>query len=129
MIEIVHPGMLIGPLILIPAGLSQSAFSRKLGFNQPQPVNELIKGKRGITPKMALLIEKATMGEYSAEFWLLIQLRWDLANARAALPDSRIALVERVNLDKTSTSMSRRQLKELRQDHSLKVSKQMQALG
>jgi antitoxin HigA-1 len=129
MSEVIHPGQLIEPLILRPAGISQSAFSRKLGFNQPQPVNEIIKGKRGITPKMALLIEKATMGEYSAEFWLLIQLRWDLACARDALPNPRIALVDGVILDKNSTLMSKRQLKELGQDHSLKVSKQLQTLG
>ena len=92
----VHPGQLIEPLILLPAGLSQSAFSRKLGFNQPQPVNELIKGKRGVTPKMALLIERATQGEYPAEFWLLSQLRWDLSLARDSMPNQRIGMVESV---------------------------------
>jgi len=127
--KIVHPGQLIEPLILKPTGLSQSAFSRKLGFNQPQPVNELIKGKRGITPKMALLIEKATKGEYSAEFWLLAQLRWDLACAKGALPDARIALVDSVTLDRISNTATNKRLKGLGQNQFLKVSKQLQALN
>ncbi len=122
-----HPGQLIEPLILEPAGLSQSAFSRKLGFNQPQPINELINGKRGITPKMALLLEKATSGDYSAEFWLLTQLRWDLACARGVLPHARIALVDSVTMDKSSIA-NLKKLKELGQNNSLKVSKQIQTL-
>jgi addiction module HigA family antidote len=77
-----HPGGLIPPLILEPAGISQSMLARQLGFNQPQPINELVKGKRGITPKMALLLERATGGEDRAEFWLLVQLRWELGQAR-----------------------------------------------
>ena len=40
-----HPGSLIPTLILEPAGISQSMLARQLGFNQPQPVNELVKGK------------------------------------------------------------------------------------
>ena len=48
--EVVHPGVLLEPLILEPAGLSQSALARLMGFNQPQPINELVKGKRGVTP-------------------------------------------------------------------------------
>ena len=63
-----HPGELIAPLLLEPAGISQSELSRRLGFNQPQPVNELVKGKRGFTPKMALLFEQVTEGEFPAVF-------------------------------------------------------------
>ena len=42
-----HPGELVDRLILQPAAISQSELARRLGFNQPQPVNELVKGKRG----------------------------------------------------------------------------------
>jgi addiction module HigA family antidote len=92
--DAVHPGALLEPLILEPTGLSQSAFARLMGFNQPQPINELVKGKRGITPKMALYLERATDGLYPAEFWLLAQLRWDLAQVRQMLPSHRAALVQ-----------------------------------
>lgn len=96
-VSVAHPGSLLSPLILEPAGMSQSMLARQLGFNQPQPVNELIKGKRGITPKMALLLERATQGHYSAEFWLLAQLRWELQEARSKLPRARLAMVESVD--------------------------------
>ena len=92
--KIEHPGQLLANLVLKPSGLSQSAAARRLGFNQPQPVNELVKGKRSITPKMALLLERATAGNYPAEFWLLAQMRWDIEQARYNLPRTRLALVE-----------------------------------
>jgi addiction module HigA family antidote len=91
-----HPGSLLDPLILVPGELSQSMLARQLGFNQPQPVNELVKGKRGITPKMALLLERATDGKYPAEFWLLAQLRWELSQARQSTPPGRLAMVQTV---------------------------------
>lgn len=92
-----HPGELLRTLIIEPTGLSQAALARYLGFNQPQPVNELIKARRGITPKMALLLERLTESRYPAEFWLLAQLRWDLSQAREQVPDSRLALVQAVD--------------------------------
>lgn len=91
---VVHPGALLDSLILAPTGISQSMLARRLGFNQPQPVNELVRGKRGITPKMALLLERFSGGNYPAEFWLLAQLRWDLQKARTTLPTSRLAMVQ-----------------------------------
>ncbi|ETX05204.1 MAG: XRE family transcriptional regulator [Candidatus Entotheonella gemina] len=47
-----------------------------------QRVNELIKGKRGMTPSTALRLEKY-LG-MSAGFWLNLQLRWDLYHTRAS---------------------------------------------
>ncbi|PIE39351.1 MAG: addiction module antidote protein, HigA family [Gammaproteobacteria bacterium] len=92
-----HPGELLRTLVVEPTGLSQAALARYLGFNQPQPINELIKARRGITPKMALLLERLTQKRYCAEFWLLAQLRWDLSQARGAVPSSRLALVQAVD--------------------------------
>ena len=43
---------------------------------------------------MALLLERLSDGDYPAEFWLLAQLRWDLEQARRALPSTREALVQ-----------------------------------
>ncbi len=91
-----HPGALIESLVLVPSDFSQSRLARQLGFNQPQPVNELINGKRGITPKMALLLENLTQGEYPAEFWLMAQLRWDVEQARDTLSPSRLGLVQQL---------------------------------
>ena len=93
----VHPGTLVVPLLLEPTGVSQSEFARRLGFNQPQPVNELVKGKRGFTAKMALLFEQATEGRYPAEFWLLLQLRWDLSAASEDLSNARRWMVDPIS--------------------------------
>jgi addiction module HigA family antidote len=93
----VHPGTLVAPLLLEPTGVSQSEFARRLGFNQPQPVNELVKGKRGFTTKMALLFEQATEGRYPAEFWLLMQLRWDLSGASEDLSNARRWMVDPIS--------------------------------
>ena len=94
----IHPGKLLDPLILQRTGLSQSALARNLGFNQPQPVNELINGKRSITPKMALLLEKLSAEDYPAEFWLMLQLRWDLSQARRNMQPNREAMVQEAEL-------------------------------
>lgn len=93
-----HPGALLDALVLQPGDCSQSQLARMLGFNQPQPVNELIKGKRNITPKMALLLERVTGGAYPAEFWLLAQMRWDVAQAREGLSPSRLGLVQSLTI-------------------------------
>ncbi len=96
---VAHPGSLLPTLILERSQLSQSALARRLGFNQPQPVNEIINGKRGITPKMALLLERLSQSEYPAEFWLLLQLRWDLEQARRDVSPTRQAMVQPTALD------------------------------
>ena len=93
-----HPGELIGPLLLQPAGISQSELARRLGFNQPQPVNELVKGKRGFTPKMALLFEQVTQGKFPAEFWLAAQALYDSALARSGISPSRRSAVDPIPL-------------------------------
>ncbi|WP_187276492.1 HigA family addiction module antitoxin [Parahaliea maris] len=111
-----HPGTLLESLILEPGGCSQSQLARQLGFNQPQPVNELIKGKRNITPKMALLLERVTDGAYPVEFWLLAQMQWDVAQARESVSPSRVALVQALELGAaTSKDDAVRSLLELAQ--------------
>ncbi len=60
---------------LKPLGLSQSAFARHIGWPQPK-LNEIIQGKRGITPETAMVLADA-LGT-SAQFWLNAQLAMDL---------------------------------------------------
>jgi addiction module HigA family antidote len=52
------PGEILREEFLIPMGLSQSAFARHIGWNQPK-VNEIITGKRGITPETAMVLSNA----------------------------------------------------------------------
>jgi len=73
------PGEILLEEFLKPLGLSQSAFARHLGWPQPK-VNEIINGKRGITPETAMVL--ADSFGTTAQFWLNAQLAVDLWNAK-----------------------------------------------
>jgi len=60
---------------LKPMNITQRELSNLLQVPY-QRVNEIINGKRGITPSTALRLAKAF--EMSEDFWLNLQLRWDL---------------------------------------------------
>lgn len=96
---VLHPGQLIEPLVLAPTGISQSELARRLGFNQPQPVNELVNGKRNFTPKMALLFEQVTEGQIPAVFWLAAQALHDLEVAREGMAPGRRSAVDPLHLN------------------------------
>jgi len=70
-----HPGEMLQEEFLKPLGLSQTALADKLGVSYPR-VNELVHGKRGVTPDTALRLERLFGME--AQFWLNLQLAWDL---------------------------------------------------
>ena len=70
-----HPGGLLLEEFLKPLGMSQTELAAKIGVSYPR-VNELIHGKRGITPDTALRLEQLFGME--AQFWLNLQLAWDL---------------------------------------------------
>ncbi|TFH33408.1 MAG: addiction module antidote protein, HigA family [Deltaproteobacteria bacterium] len=73
-----HPGEILLEEFLKPIGLSQTELAEKMGVSYPR-VNELIHGKRGVTPDTALRLEKLFGME--AQFWLNLQLAWDLYHA------------------------------------------------
>jgi addiction module HigA family antidote len=60
---------------LKPLGISQSAFAIRLGVSFPR-LNEVIRGKRAVTPDTALRLARV-LGT-SADFWLGLQLDWEL---------------------------------------------------
>jgi len=63
---------------LKPLEVSQSAFAIRLGVSFPR-LNEIIRGKRAVTPDTALRLAQVTgMG---ADFWLGLQSDWDLWHA------------------------------------------------
>ena len=70
-----HPGEILLEEFLKPMGLSQVELAEKMGVSYPR-VNELIHGKRGVSPDTALRLEKLFGME--AQFWLNLQLAWDL---------------------------------------------------
>ena len=76
-----HPGEMLREEFLIPLGLTQREFAQRLGVSYPR-VNELIHGRRDMTPDTALRLERLLGTE--AQFWLNLQLAWDLFHARRA---------------------------------------------
>jgi addiction module HigA family antidote len=77
-----HPGQILLKEFLEPLRLPQAKLARALGIPQNR-VNELVRGKRGVTPETALLLS-AYFGN-SGEFWMNLQTAHDLTKARAEL--------------------------------------------
>jgi addiction module HigA family antidote len=63
---------------LKPLDMSQSAFAVRLGVSFPR-LNEIVRGKRSVTSDTALRLARVT--GMSADFWLGLQLDWDLWHA------------------------------------------------
>jgi addiction module HigA family antidote len=74
-----HPGEILKYEFLDPAGLTQVAFAQHIGVPL-QRVNEIIRGKRGITPETAWLFSQA-LGT-SPQFWMNLQNAYDLTSKR-----------------------------------------------
>ena len=74
----VHPGEVLAEEFLAPKGLSAAALARHIGVPANR-VSEIVAGRRNITGDTALRLA-ATFGT-SAEFWMGLQMRWDLAVA------------------------------------------------
>lgn len=73
-----HPGEMLLEEFLNPLGLSQSELARRLGISYPR-LNEIIHQKRSLTPDTALRLARV-LG-MSAEFWMGLQVDWDLWHA------------------------------------------------
>lgn len=74
-----HPGLSVRFDCLEPLGLSVTDAAKALGVTR-QALNNLVNGKAGISPEMAIRLDKAFGG--SAEAWLALQTAFDLAQAR-----------------------------------------------
>ena len=73
-----HPGQAVRLDCLEPLGLTVTEGARVLGVSR-QALNNLVNGKAGITPEMAIRLDKAFGG--GAETWLRMQMSHDLALA------------------------------------------------
>jgi addiction module HigA family antidote len=74
-----HPGEILKEEFLEPLGVTQVAFAKHLEI-PVQRVNEIIRGKRGITPETAWLFSQA-LGT-TPQFWLSLQNAHDLTSNR-----------------------------------------------
>jgi addiction module HigA family antidote len=75
----IHPGRIVRHDCLEPLGLSVTEGAKVLGVTR-QTLNNVVNGKAGISPEMAIRLSKA-FGS-TAETWLRMQLAYDLAAAR-----------------------------------------------
>ncbi len=79
MIDPPHPGEIVPEECLRPMGLSVTAGAKVLGVTR-QALDSLVNERAGISPEMAIRLEKA-FGS-SADMWLKLQTAFELARAR-----------------------------------------------
>ena len=71
----ITPGEILLKDYLVLMGISQNALARALGIS-PRSINEIVLGRRSITPEMSLKLGK--IFKQSAQFWFNIQTTCDL---------------------------------------------------
>lgn len=76
------PGEMLLEEFLKPSGMTQTELAKQMGV-PIQRVNTLINGKRGVTAETALLL--ARIFKNSPQFWLGLQMDWDLWHAQHKL--------------------------------------------
>lgn len=89
-----HPGEMLLEEFLKPLGISQSGLAVQLGVSFPR-LNEIIRRRRGVTPDTALRLARV-LG-MSADFWLGLQLDWDLWHAMRGEKAREIAQLQPVS--------------------------------
>ncbi len=85
-----HPGEILRAEFLEPLGMTQVALAKAIRI-PIQRVNEIVRGKRGITPEAAWLLAKAFGA--GPRFWMNLQSNYDLAAQR---PAKKLAGLERI---------------------------------
>ena len=96
-----HPGEMLLEEFLDPMELTQRDLADAIAVPY-QRINEIVNGRRGVTPSTALRL--STYFGTSTDFWMNLQLRWDLYHAREAEADilKRIPRYKSVRRDKVS---------------------------
>lgn len=74
-----HPGEMLLEEFIIPMQLTQKKLAQSIHVAYPK-LNELVNRRRGMTPSLALRLAK--FFGMSADFWMNLQLRWDLYHAQ-----------------------------------------------
>lgn len=77
--EPTHPGEMLLEEFLIPMSITQRDLAKAIHVPY-QRVNEIVNKRRGITPNTALRLAK--FFRVSEDFWMNLQLRWDLFKAK-----------------------------------------------
>ena len=74
-----HPGEMLLEEFLKPMGMTQQQLARQIRVPF-QRVNELVNGRRGVTPATALRLSR--LFGNTPDFWMNLQIRWDLYRAQ-----------------------------------------------
>jgi addiction module HigA family antidote len=82
-----HPGHSIKDACLDPLGLSVTEAANVLGIAR-HTLSRVLNGRAGISPEMAIRLEKA--GWSNADHWLRLQIAYDLARARLHERDFKV---------------------------------------
>jgi addiction module HigA family antidote len=80
----IHPGEVLYEDYLIPKGISQNQLALSMRVT-PNRISEIVQGKRAITAETALRLARA-IGT-SPDFWLNLQMQYDLRIAQDNLAD------------------------------------------
>ena len=81
----IHPGEILMEEFLVPMGVTQNRLAVSIGV-PPRRINEIVHGKRRITADTALRLGR--FYSMSAQFWINLQVRYDLEVEMDALGDS-----------------------------------------
>ena len=87
-----HPGEMLLEEFIRPLEIRQTELAEWIGVSYPR-LNEIIHGKRGVTPDTALRLEQVFGME--AQFWLNLQVAWDLYHARHSPQARKISRIPR----------------------------------
>ncbi len=96
--EPTHPGEMLLEEFLIPMGLTQRELAHSIHVPY-QRVNEIVNKKRGVTPSTALRLAK--FFGMSDDFWINLQLRWDLYKTKSKEAKA-LEAIKSVNLSHAS---------------------------
>jgi antitoxin HigA-1 len=91
-----HPGLSVRQDCIEPLDLTITEAANILGVTR-QALNNLVNGKSGISPEMAIRLDKAFGG--GAETWLRLQMAYDLAQARRHEGEIKVKRVSRRKLE------------------------------
>lgn len=74
-----HPGKVLAEVYMAELGLNQSSLASLCECSH-RKINEIVNGKRGISPSFAIVLEEK-LGT-TAEMWVRMQAEYDLWEAR-----------------------------------------------
>ena len=87
-----RPGEMLLEEFIRPLGISQTELAEWIGVSYPR-LNEIVNGKRAITPDTALRLEQVF--GVDAQFWLNLEVSWELYQAKHSRAARAIRRIQR----------------------------------